>query len=152
MNIYIHFHKVDWRASKFERYLASATMVLSKSDLVHVSIGDIYNTLVVKHNETVLFPSKLIMMAPTIQHSVVVPLPKPVSIEDYGSGCRGYDKRYWVSWLNSLCGGWLQRFNYDCVSVSKQVLKGGGIEIPRTVTTPQALFDYLIDNELGEDK
>ena len=79
-------------------------------------------------------------MAPRIDTIVEITTEQPIDMVRLGN--RKVDAHAWRSFLKLWTKG-LVRISEDCVDVAVNGLKQQGIKVPRCVTTPQGLLNYL---------
>lgn len=114
---------------------------LSWSDLVHVAIayrGAVLNVTLHGGNEYyALIP--YVATYPGLCRVVEVPLAQTIDLDRYPAGDR---KRIFPTIARWATGGRIR--TTDCVCITCDLLIAGGLSVPRNITTPQHLHDWLI--------
>jgi hypothetical protein len=111
---------------------------LGRGDPTHVALSDGFAVLEITSWGDAWFPYRhYVVRHPALLTYIVVPMPRPLAF-------RGHVKVGHKGPWRTLAA-WLTRgrvASNDCVAVAKRYLAWSGVEVPRHVTTPQALWDW----------
>lgn len=115
---------------------------ISGSPLVHVAISDgvhcfspgIYTRLYYNHDTYINLPN--------VQYQFELVAPRLFSIDGFGT--EDNIVPIWRTVLKVLTRGRVQ--TKDCLCMTKKVMAAAGWDVPKHVTTPQHLFDWITTN------
>ncbi len=134
-------------ARKFKRrtyfwFLSWLVRFITRSELAHVSIG---------YDGAVLHPGILdneywpqiayTLKYPTLVCAFTVPLKQPIDLDRYPSG----QKQVWPTIMRWMLRG-RGPATQDCTCIVIDCLRSGGVPVPTTLVSPQALYDWLKEN------
>jgi hypothetical protein len=118
---------------------SKAISLLTRSPIVHVSIGDGHTVLSVSLEGRQVWPfAAYVERYPGLAWAVAVPVARVPALSTQSTTCR-YRR------LPTLCR-WLSNgttMAQDCVSVVGAVLAAHGVKMPHRVTTPAQVLDWL---------
>ena len=112
---------------------------LTRSDMVHVAIGD--SQIVLDPSlEGVLFHESTLfcMQYPWLGWCVVVPTDKPVDLARFEGIGPLHPLPSFLRWIT--LGLWPAR---DCVGITIEALRRAGVKVPNRIVTPGELWDFF---------
>lgn len=143
--VFIAFCKPWRRTDRRRRTAAMLTRALTRSDLTHVAVSD-GEAVISPTFEGVRYYSHLNFFQhfPTIDSTIAVRVDRVADLGRYDDSKLSITR----SLLKHLTAGLAPAD--DCVTIASSILRYGGVNVPRYITSPIALRRYLIKHNQKE--
>lgn len=154
MKIYVIFVARDTRPGRLydwrTRLVRWAISTFTRSDLIHVSVGDGEVVVSPQMEQIQYFPFLPYISCPEVRHVVEVNSPYHVHLAGYQRRRPLSIIRGFLKWLS--CGALVPERDEkrDCVCLAKDLLAQGGYRVPPHIYTPVGLYDWLMENGFAE--
>lgn len=121
--------------------LAYFIKAMSLSPIIHVMVGDDYQTCHLSKDGTWYFDSRKMLRMPNLCAVFRVPVVRPLNFKPYPAGkCA---RSGWPSfWRHCRLG--IGRMPVDCICTALNLLHDAGLDVPMRTTTPGGLYRWML--------